>query len=126
MKQAQEQAEAEEQAQKQQAEQQEQADEDAVQGEESREEFQDITDVTPVGGLADILADDSGLDGDSEKSAETAAAEAARARAEEALLDFDPAAEEKEGDISAASGLAEAAGADEISPESGAERRSGC
>ena len=112
-----EQAEAEEQAQEQQAEQQEQADEDAVQGEESREEFQDITDVTPVGGLADIPADDAGLDGDSEKSAETAAAEAARARAEEALLDFDPAAEEKEGDISAASGLAEATGADEISPD---------
>ena len=106
-----------EQAEEQAQEQQEQADEDAVQGEESREEFQDITDVTPVGGLTDIPADDAGLDGDSEKSAETAAAEAARARAEEALLDFDPAAEEKEGDISAASGLAEAAGADGISPD---------
>ena len=51
-------------------------------------DLQDITDVTPVG----ALANDSGPAEEADQAAETAAKEAARAGAEEALLDFDPAA----------------------------------
>ena len=52
------------------------------------EDLQDITDVTPVG----ALATDSGPAEEADQAAEAAAKEAARAGAEEALLDFDPAA----------------------------------
>ena len=52
------------------------------------EDLQDITDVTPVG----ALANDSGPAEEADQAAEAAAKEAARAGAEEALLDFDPAA----------------------------------
>ena len=51
-------------------------------------DLQDITDVTPVG----ALAIDSGPAEEPDQAAEPAAKEAARARTEEVLLDFDPAA----------------------------------
>lgn len=51
-------------------------------------DLQDITDVTPVG----ALAIDSGPAEEPDQAAEAAAKEAERARTEEALLDFDPAA----------------------------------
>ena len=52
------------------------------------EDLRDITDVTPV----DALAIDSGPAEEADQAAEAAAKGAARARTEEALLDFDPVA----------------------------------
>ena len=80
------------------------------------EELQDITDVTPVG----ALAIDSGPAEEADQSAETSAREAARARTEAALLDFDPAALTLETEEITAQPVPEpeaAAGAAEISLE---------
>ena len=79
----------------------------------TNEDLQDITDVTPVG----ALAIDSGP-AEEDQAAEATEKEAARARTEEALLDFDPATLtlEKE-EITAQPVPDAAAGAAEISLE---------
>ena len=80
------------------------------------EGVQDITDVTPVG----ALAIDSGPAEEADQSAGAAAQEAARARTEAALLDFDPAALTSETEEITAQPAPEpdaAAGAAEISLE---------
>ena len=83
---------------------------------EADEGGQDITDVTPVG----ALAIDSGPAEEADQSAGAAAKEAARARTEAALLDFDPAALTLEKEEITAQPVPEpeaAAGAAEISLE---------
>ena len=91
----------------------EQTDEDEAA--EADREPQDMTDVTPVGGLPV----DPGPGQDAGQSAE---AEAARADTGEALLDFDPAARaEKEDDMAAAPGPVEASEADQIAIAPGPE-----
>ena len=85
----------------------------------TNEDLQDITDVTPVG----ALAIDSGP-AEEDQAAEATEKEAARARTEEALLDFDPAALtlEKE-EITAQPVPDAAAGAAEISLEPAPEAK---